>query len=119
MAFFVIRIAISVFRLFLEIALNHYYELGYKIQYWHTESEHEIDFVLYGQKSFIAIEVKQSSSVSRYDLKSLKLFLEDYPEAKAYVVYGGNKKLYFENKIEALPILGFLKVLPKILKISA
>ena len=101
------------------IALNQYYELGYKIQYWRTESKHEIDFILYGPKGFIAIEIKRSSSVSIYDLKSLKLFLEDYPEAKAYIVYGGKKKLYFENKIEALPILDFLNALPKILKISA
>ena len=101
------------------VALNNYYELGYKIQYWRTENGHEIDFILYGPKDFIAIEIKRSTSVSSYDIKSLKLFLEDYPEAKAYIIYGGKKKLYFENKIVALPILDFLKSLPKILKIPA
>lgn len=97
------------------IALNHYYELNYKIHYWRTIEDQEVDFIIYGPKNFIAIEVKRSNSVSSSDLKGLKLFLEDYPEAKAYVVYGGNKKLYFENNIEALPILEFLKLLPKIL----
>lgn len=99
------------------IALNHYYELEYKIQYWRTLNGQEIDFILYGPKLFIAVEVKRSKSVSSSDLKNLELFLEDYPEAKAYVVYGGKKKLYFGNKIEALPILDFLKLLPQILRV--
>ncbi len=98
------------------IALNHYYELECKIQYWRTLNGQEIDFIIYGPRLFIAIEVKCSKSISSSDLKNLKLFLEDYPEAKAYVVYGGKKKLYFGNKIEALPILDFLKLLPQILR---
>ena len=97
------------------VALNHYFELGYKIQYWRTVNGQEIDFIIYGPKNFIAIEIKRSNSVSLFDLKSLKLFLEDYPEAKAYIVYGGKKKLYFGNNIKALPILDFLKLLPQIL----
>lgn len=101
------------------IALNHYYELGYKIHYWRTINGQEVDFVVYGPKNFIAFEIKRSSSVSTSDLKSLKLFLEDYPEAKAYIIYGGKKRLYFENKIEALPVLDCFKLLPKILKIPA
>lgn len=79
--------------------------MEYKIQYWRTLNGQEIDFIIYGPKLFIAIEVKRSKSVSPPDLKNIKLFPEDYPEAKAYVVYGGKKKLYFGNKIEALPIL--------------
>ncbi len=99
------------------IALNHYYELGYKIQYWRTINDQEVDFIVYGPKNFIAIEVKRSNTVSSSDLKGLKLFLEDYPEAQGYIIYGGNKKLYFDEGIRALPILDFLKLLPKILKI--
>lgn len=98
------------------IALNHYYDLGAKIQYWRTINDQEVDFVIYGPKNFIAIEVKRSKSISAVDdLKTLKLFSEDYPEAKAYIVYGGNKKLYFDN-IVALPIIDFFKELPEILK---
>lgn len=98
------------------IALNHYYELDYKIQYWRTIYDEEVDFVIYGPKNFIAIEVKRSSSVSSSDLKGLKLFLEDYPEAKAYIVYGGTKKLYLDNGITAMPINDFLKSLPSLLR---
>jgi predicted AAA+ superfamily ATPase len=79
----------------------------------------EVDFIVYGPKNFIAIEIKRSSSVSSFDLKNLKIFLNDYPEAKAYIVYGGKKKLYFDNDIQALPIIEFLKDLPRILKIKS
>ena len=57
------------------IALNEYYELGCKIYYWRTVNGQEVDFVLYGPKNFLAIEVKRSKSVNSTDLKSLKLFL--------------------------------------------
>lgn len=98
------------------IALNHYYELNYQIYYWHTMNDQEVDFILYGPNGFIAIEVKRSSKVSSVDTKSLKLFLEDYPEAKALISYGGDKDLYFDDgKIRALGIEKLLKTLPKIL----
>lgn len=97
------------------IALNEYYELGCKIYYWRTVNGQEVDFVLYGPKNFLAIEVKRSKFVNSTDLKSLKLFLEDYPEAKAYMVYGGDKKLFLENGVECLGIEGFFKDLSKIL----
>ncbi len=101
------------------IALNEYYDLGCQINYWRTENEHEVDFVLYGAKHFLAIEVTRSKSISTIDdLKSLNLFLEDYPEAKAYIVYGGNKKLYLGNGIIALPILEFFQELPLLLKLA-
>ncbi len=98
------------------IALNDYDELDYKINYWRTVAGHEIDFILYGPKNFLAIEVKRSKNISSSDLKNMQVFLEDYPEAKGYIVYGGNKRLYLREKIEALPFLDFFKLLPQILK---
>jgi len=98
------------------IALNNYYELDYKINYWRTINGHEVDFILYGPKNFIAIEVKRSKKISSSDLKNMQLFLEDYPEAKGYIAYGGDKKLYFKDRVEALPFLDFFKLLPQILK---
>jgi predicted AAA+ superfamily ATPase len=85
---------------------------------WRTVNGQEVDFVVYGPKNFIAIEVKCSNSVSSQDCKNLKLFLEDYPEAKTYIIYGGKKKLYLADKIEALPVLDFLKLLPDLLSIT-
>jgi predicted AAA+ superfamily ATPase len=98
------------------IALNSYYELDYQIQYWRTINDQEVDFILYGPSGFWAIEVKRSSNIGSNDLKSLKLFLTDYPEAKGILVYGGKKKLYFENNIEAIPLEDFFAEIKSILE---
>ncbi|MCE2928199.1 MAG: ATP-binding protein [Candidatus Caenarcaniphilales bacterium] len=98
------------------IALNSYYELDYQIQYWRTINDQEVDFILYGPSGFWAIEVKRSSNIGSNDLKSLKLFLSDYPEAKGILVYGGKKKLYFENNIEAIPLEDFFAEIKSILE---
>jgi hypothetical protein len=44
----------------------------------------------------------------------LKSFLADYPMAKAYFVYGGNR-LMCEGKIEVVPVLEILKNLKTLL----
>lgn len=97
------------------IALNHYYQLDYQLYYWRTVNDQEVDFVLYGPNGFLAIEVKRSNKVNVRDTKSLELFLQDYPEARAYIVYGGDRSLYFDNKIEAVGIVEFLRTLTLIL----
>jgi hypothetical protein len=47
-------------------------------------------------------------------LGGLKSFLADYPVAKAYFVYAGNRRMY-EGKIEIVPVLEILKKLPTLL----
>jgi len=94
--------------------INDYFGLGYKIYFWRTQSQHEVDFVLYGEKGIYAFEIKRSKSLSHDDLQSLKLFGEDYPEAKSYIFYGGKDTLYLDN-ITALPLEEALKKLPEIL----
>ncbi len=88
--------------------INDYYDLGYGIYFWRTLSGVEVDFVLYGEKGFFAIEVKRKSTVIDKDLRGLKLFLKDYPQAKGLLLYGGSKKLYYD-KITVIPILDFIK----------
>lgn len=87
-------------------AVNDYEGLGYKIYFWRTVSGTEVDFVLYGEKGIIAIEVKRKSNITNKDLKGLKLFLKDYPQTKAILLYGGKEKLY-KNGITILPIKTF------------
>lgn len=41
-------------------------------------------------------------------LSGLKLFVTDYPMAKAYFVYTGSRRMY-EDRIEMIPILEALK----------
>ncbi len=95
-------------------AVNDYLRLDYTIYFWRTQAKHEVDFVLYGEKGVFAFEIKRSANIGPNDLRSLKLFAEDYPEAKCYILYGGKKSLYFKN-IEALPFEDALKDLPKLI----
>ncbi len=95
-------------------AIGEYNKLGYKVYFWRTVSGLEVDFVLYGEKHFVAIEVKRKTSVSSKDLRGLKMFLKDYPEAKGVLLYGGAEKLYYDN-IEVIPLTDFFKDVQAIL----
>lgn len=64
-----------------------------KLFFWRTSAGSEVDFIIYGKDIFQAIEVKNSVRVHSKDLKSLKTFGKDYPEAKKILVYRGNEKL--------------------------
>jgi predicted AAA+ superfamily ATPase len=88
-------------------AINSYLESGYKIFYWRTADDMEVDFVLYGGKGILAIEVKRTAKVSREMTRGLRAFLKAYPMAKAYLIYGGERRLR-EDNIEIIPIKEFL-----------
>ncbi|MBN2320529.1 MAG: ATP-binding protein [Acidobacteria bacterium] len=95
-------------------AINHYLECDYQIYFWRTKNGLEVDFILYGPKGLIAIEVKNSPHVHPKTLRGLKEFKKDYPVAKCYLFYGGSTPLYFDN-ITALPIEQALKTLNALL----
>ncbi|MES2199086.1 MAG: AAA family ATPase [Chlamydiota bacterium] len=95
-------------------AINSYYDLGYDIYFWRTVDKLEIDFILYGPKGLIAIEIKRSKKINADDLKALKAFQSDYPMVKSYIFYGGDQTLYFDG-IEAIPMEKALKTLPYLL----
>lgn len=69
--------------LFQEInVLNSMLETQYKIYYWRTASEKEVDIFLYGPKGLLAIEVKRTSRITNSMLSSLKSFEKYYPIEK-------------------------------------
>ena len=93
-------------------ALDDYLGLGYGLHYWRTAGGAEVDFVLHGERGLHAIECKRASVLRGEDFRSLRLFLDDYPMAKAWLVYGGTR-LQREGSIEAVPIAEFLRGLPE------
>ncbi len=95
-------------------ALNEYYSLGYQLSYWRTSDGKEVDFILYGEKGFFAFEVKRASKIQLSDLRGLKAFRTDYPEAKCFIVYGGNEQEYKED-ITLLPLTTCIQNLLQIL----
>jgi predicted AAA+ superfamily ATPase len=87
------------------ISYNH---LDLSMYYWRTTNGQEVDFVLYGEQSLIALEVKRTNRFDRKDLRGLKAFKSDYPSARCILLYGGTEKLYMDD-IEILPIEHLLK----------
>lgn len=87
-------------------AMNEYHDLGYQIYFWRTHTGAEVDFVLYGERNFLAVEVKKRAVVTDKDLAGLRLFLKDYPQARGLLLYGGSKRLYYD-KITVLPLQDF------------
>ena len=84
------------------------YDLDFQLSYWRSQKKEEVDFVLYGSNGLIGIEVKRSGRFREEDLAGLAQFCEDYPVAKAYLLYGGSQRLKF-GRIEVLPIEDAMK----------
>lgn len=95
-------------------AVNDYYGFGYKIYYWRTNSNLEVDFVLYGNRGLKAFEIKKRGRIPTSGFQGLKAFLKDYPTAKAYFIYGGERQMS-EDAIDIIPMEYALKNLPNIL----
>ena len=95
-------------------AINDYLGAGYQLYFWRTKNGLEVDFILYGPKGLIAIEVKRSPHVHTKTLRPLKEFKKDYPPARCYLFYGGSETLYKED-ITVLPIDQALKNLDQLL----
>src|SRR6184192_666625 len=76
--------------------------------FWRTHSGVEVDFVLYGSGEFWAIEVQNSKTVRLNDLRPLRSFKADYPEAQPLLLYRGNEALLIDG-IRCLPVDDFLR----------
>lgn len=88
-------------------AINDYFRFEYNLYFWRTADQQEVDFILYGPKGLIAIEVKSSKTIHSSDLKSLQLFKEEYPIARLFLFYGGKEKLHYGD-ITVLPVASTL-----------
>ena len=89
-----------------------YSEDNVKCFFWRTKAGSEIDFVIYGDQHFYAIEVKNSPHINTKHLRTLKTFSNDYPEAKPLLLYRGNEKVIIEGVL-CWPVTDFLlKLIP-------
>jgi len=95
-------------------ALNDYLECDYRLYFWRTKNGLEVDFILYGPLGLIAIEIKRSSYIHKKELRGLKEFKKDYPQANCYLFYGGRDVL-FKDDITMLPIVPALQKLDRLL----
>ena len=79
-----------------------------KLFYWRSLAGNEVYFVLYGVKTFTAVEVKNTKVLRPTDYNGLVSFGDDYPEASLVLLYRGNVPLKHKN-ILAVPVELFLK----------
>ena len=86
-----------------EVRAANDYRACYQLHYWRTRGQLEVDFVLYGPRGLLAIEVKRSRQLRPADTRSLREFRKDYPFAKCWIFYGGDHELELDG-ITAIPL---------------
>jgi predicted AAA+ superfamily ATPase len=79
-----------------------------KLFYWRSMAGNEVDLVLYGGKTFTAIEVKNTKVPRPTDYNGLTSFGDDYPEASLILLYRGSVPMIHKN-ISVVPVELFLK----------
>ena len=89
-------------------AWNDYLDEPNELFFWRTKSGLEVDFIVYGANTFLAFEVKNSAYADRKDAASLEAFITDYPEAKGYLLYRGERKVQLTTHVTAIPVERFL-----------
>ena len=80
------------------------------LYFWRTRGGAEVDFVVYGESGLTAFEVKNAATAYRGDLRGLRTFRADYPEAEAALLYRGEERLRIDG-IWCLPVVEFLREL--------
>jgi len=78
--------------------------------FWRSRGGSEVDFILYGEHHFHAIEVKNAKQIHPKSLRSLKAFQSDYPEASAIFLYRGTERRMVDG-IPCWPVDDFLRQL--------
>ena len=72
---------------------------GISLYYWKSNSDAEIDFILYNQDGLIPIEVKASNNITS---KSLNSYIKKYNPK--YSIRISSKNFGFENNIKSVPL---------------
>ena len=87
-----------------------YRDADVRLYTWRTRAGAEVDFVLYGPDGFWAVEVKHTRRVRPEDLRGLRSFRDDYPEAEAILLYRGERRLVIDD-VTCVPVESFLSSL--------
>jgi uncharacterized protein len=92
------------------VAWNGYGGGRSELAHWRTRGGAEVDLVVYGPDGFWAIEVKNSRDVRPQDLRGLRTFGEDFPEAQRLLLYRGADR-FERNGVLCIPCEEFLRQL--------
>ena len=79
-----------------------------QVFFWRTQAGSEVDFVVYGETGIQALEVKNARRVTHRDLRPLRAFRDEYPQAEAAVLYRGDERLRIDD-VRCIPADEFLR----------
>ena len=83
---------------------------GHTLSFWRTQDGAEVDFVVYGEDGITGIEVKNTARLLPRDLRSLRSFGREYPEARLLLLYRGKDQV-LTSGVLCVPCERFLKSL--------
>ncbi|MDE2774024.1 MAG: AAA family ATPase [Gemmatimonadota bacterium] len=78
-----------------------------KLYYWRTRAGAEVDFVVYGASGIWGIDVMNADRIRPADLRGLRAFGDEYPEARLILLHRGEQRLKRKGVL-CLPVDGFL-----------
>jgi predicted AAA+ superfamily ATPase len=87
------------------MAYNSYSDSNFEISFWRTKTGHEVDFILGSGE--VAVEVKGMDRVDNKDMRSIKLFSNDFSPKKSIIVC--NEMV--ERKVGSILIMPYRKFL--------
>jgi predicted AAA+ superfamily ATPase len=79
----------------------------HSLSFWRTQTQLEVDFIIYGPRGFWAIEVKRSPHLGPDDVKALAAFKEEYPEVMCFFVIPGIRRESYRG-FPVIPLEEFL-----------
>ena len=79
-----------------------------RVCFWRTRAGAEVDFVVYGETGLQAFEVKNAARVHSRDLRALRAFREDWPEAETAMLHRGPERSRIDG-VWCLPVQDFLR----------
>jgi len=88
------------------LAHRAYKDLDYDVNFWRTKTGLEVDFVL--GRGEVAIKVKGANRINNADMRSLRVFIQEYHPRKAFIVCNERNPRVHED-IQVLPWRDFLK----------
>ena len=91
-------------------AWTDYTAQGHTLSFWRTQDGAEVDFVVYGEDGIMGIEVKNAARILPRDLRALRAFGEEYPEAHRVLLHRGTER-FLTNGVLCVPCEQFLKTL--------
>jgi hypothetical protein len=74
-----------------------------------------VDLVGYGERGLVAFEVKRTDHLRAADLRGLRAFRAEYPEARTLLLYGGERTLH-DDGVDVVPFDAALRDLRGLLE---